>query len=50
MFFLLYEVYETVAEREKHKESIHYRQWRDSVSDWMGKPRASSFYEVIAPR
>ncbi len=37
--FVLYEAYESSEAAAAHKETAHYRKWRDTVSDWMVKPR-----------
>ena len=50
VFFYCMKSMKMLAEREKHKESEHYMQWRDTVSDWMEIPRASNFYKVIVPK
>ena len=38
-YFVLYEAYLSEADAKAHKETEHYRQWRDTVADWMAKPR-----------
>jgi autoinducer 2-degrading protein len=37
--FVLYEAYRSEADAKAHKETEHYRQWRDTVADWMAEPR-----------
>jgi autoinducer 2-degrading protein len=37
--FVLYEAYQSEADAKAHKETGHYRQWRDTVADWMAEPR-----------
>lgn len=37
--FVLYEVYRSEADARAHKETAHYRAWRDTASDWMAAPR-----------
>lgn len=47
--FLLYEVY---ADREAtlaHKETAHYRAWKQGVETMMAAPRTSSAFTVLAP-
>lgn len=39
--FLLYEVYEDEGAASAHKETEHYRQWRDTVAPMMAQPRTS---------
>ena len=47
--FLLYEAYETEAAARAHKETEHYRAWRDTVADWMERPREGIAHLVIRP-
>ena len=37
--FVLVEVYRTTEDPAKHKETMHYKKWRDTVADMMAKPR-----------
>ncbi len=39
--FILVEVYRTPDDPAKHKETEHYKKWRDTVADMMAKPRTS---------
>lgn len=39
--FVLVEVYRTDADPAKHKETAHYKKWRDTVADMMAEPRSS---------
>lgn len=47
--FVLYEAYENVAEAAKHKETPHYKQWRETVADWMALPREGVPYKGLYP-
>lgn len=47
--FLLYEAYETKEAAAAHKETAHYMEWRDKVSNWMAIPRKGIQYKGIAP-
>lgn len=47
--FVLYEAYESAAEAAKHKETAHYKQWRETVADWMAKPRQGVVYSGLFP-
>jgi autoinducer 2-degrading protein len=47
--FVLYEAYENAAEAAKHKETEHYRKWRETVQDWMAQPRSGVHYEGLYP-
>ena len=37
--FILVEVYRTADDPALHKETAHYKKWRDTVSDMMAEPR-----------
>lgn len=37
--FVLYEAYRSAADAAAHKETGHYKTWRDRVADWMAEPR-----------
>ena len=39
--FILVEVYRTPQDPAKHKETEHYKTWRDTVADMMAEPRTS---------
>jgi len=47
--FLLYEAYESEEHAAAHKSTDHYREWRDTVADWMAKPREGVPYTGIRP-
>jgi quinol monooxygenase YgiN len=47
--FVLCEVYRTPAAPAAHKETAHYRRWRDTVADLMAEPRASTRYTAVFP-
>ena len=47
--FVLVEVYRTVEDPAKHKETNHYKKWRDTVEDMMAEPRTSIKYTNIFP-
>lgn len=38
-YFVLYEAYESKEHAAAHKETVHYREWRDKVADMMAEPR-----------
>ncbi|MCB9098411.1 MAG: antibiotic biosynthesis monooxygenase [Anaerolineales bacterium] len=48
--FLLYEAYESEEAAAAHKQTEHYLQWRDTVADWMAKPREGVPHRVIRPQ
>jgi quinol monooxygenase YgiN len=47
--FVLVEVYRTTDDPGRHKETAHYRKWRDTVADMMAEPRTSVKYSNIFP-
>jgi autoinducer 2-degrading protein len=38
-YFVLYEAYRSAGEAALHKQTAHYRTWRDTVAGWMSEPR-----------
>jgi len=47
--FVLVEVYRTPEDPAKHKETAHYKKWRDTVEEMMAEPRRSVKYTNIFP-
>jgi quinol monooxygenase YgiN len=47
--FVLVEVYRTVDDPARHKETPHYQKWRDTVEDMMAEPRSAIKYQNIFP-
>lgn len=47
--FFLYEVYETNDAAAAHKETTHYRKWRDTVAPMMEKPREGHAHSIVKP-
>ena len=47
--FVLYEAYEDADAAAAHKQTDHYRAWRDSVADWMAEPRRGEPYHGLFP-
>ncbi len=47
--FLLYEAFESEEANAAHKKTEHYLKWRETVADWMAKPREGVPYNVIRP-
>jgi quinol monooxygenase YgiN len=47
--FILVEVYKTDDAPAKHKETEHYRTWRDRVEEMMAEPRRSIKLTNIFP-
>ena len=47
--FVLVEVYRTPDDPAKHKETAHYKKWRETVADMMAEPRSSIKYGNVFP-
>ena len=47
--FELVEVYSTSDDPARHKETAHYKKWRDTVADMMAEPRTSIKYINVFP-
>lgn len=47
--FVLVEVYRTADDPARHKETVHYATWRDTVADMMAEPRSAIKYANVFP-
>ncbi len=47
--FVLIEVYRTPEDPAKHKETAHYKKWRDAVAGMMAEPRSSIKFTNVFP-
>lgn len=47
--FVLVEVYRTAGDPAKHKETDHYKKWRDTVAEMMAEPRSAVKYDNVYP-
>ena len=47
--FLLYEAYRSAGDAAAHKETGHYKCWRDTVADWMAEPRQGIPFKGLLP-
>jgi len=47
--FVLVEVYRTKEDPARHKETMHYQQWQETVENMMAKPRTKAVYENVFP-
>ena len=47
--FVLIEVYRTSDDAARHKGTLHYKKWHDTVEDMMSEPRNSIKYSNIFP-
>jgi quinol monooxygenase YgiN len=45
--FVLVEVYRTSQAAVDHKDTAHYKKWRDTVADMMAEPRSSVKYTSL---
>lgn len=48
--FVLVEVYRTPEDPAKHKETAHYKKWRDAVAGMMAEPRSSIKFTNVFPK
>lgn len=47
--FVLYEAYATEGDILAHRETPHYKQWRDTVAPWMEQPRQAIRHKLLFP-
>jgi len=47
--FILYEAYISKESASAHKNTEHYKMWRESVADWMAEPRRGITYTAVRP-
>jgi len=47
--FVLYEAYDSDESSAAHKNTPHYLKWRETVADWMAKPREGIKHNIISP-
>jgi autoinducer 2-degrading protein len=47
--FVLVEVYRDAAAAAAHKETAHYRTWRDAVAPLMAEPRSARRFSALFP-
>lgn len=47
--FVLYEAYRSENAVAAHKETEHYKRWRDTVANWMAKPREGVKHKLLFP-
>lgn len=47
--FLLIEAYRTPEAAAQHKETAHYKKWRDAVAEMMAAPRTSVKFQPVFP-
>jgi (4S)-4-hydroxy-5-phosphonooxypentane-2,3-dione isomerase len=47
--FMLVEVYRTPEDATRHKDTDHYKKWRDTVAPMMAESRSSVKYSNVFP-
>lgn len=47
--FVIYEAYKSDEFAAAHKETTHYKKWRETVADWMAQPRKGEKHIIVAP-
>ena len=47
--YVLYEAYESEEAVRAHKDMAHYLKWRDTVADWMERPRQGFKHLIVYP-
>ncbi|MFX0067072.1 MAG: putative quinol monooxygenase [Candidatus Hermodarchaeota archaeon] len=47
--FFLYEVYREGKDVDAHKETNHYKKWRETVAEMMAKPREGLKHKNLFP-
>jgi len=47
--FLLYEVYRREEDFHAHQRTDHYLRWRETVADWMARPREGVKHHGLFP-
>ena len=48
--FVLYEAYESDEAAAAHKSTPHYLKWKDTVADWMARPREGIKHVILCPQ
>jgi len=48
--FVLYEAYDSEEAVAAHKETEHYKTWRDTVADWMAQTRKGIAHKMLYPQ
>jgi len=47
--FILIEVYRTMDDPARHKDTVHYIMWRDTVAEMMAEPRHAVKFDNVFP-
>jgi len=48
-WFVLYEAYASAEDAVAHKRTSHYKEWRDTVAEWMDTPRKALAFNGLFP-
>ncbi len=48
--FILYEAYASKEASAAHKDTPHYKAWKETVADWMAEPRQGVVFDGLFPR
>ncbi|MGB9621074.1 MAG: antibiotic biosynthesis monooxygenase [Brevinematia bacterium] len=48
-YFVLYEAYDSEESAKAHKETQHYKKWKETVEPFMAKPRQGISFSVVEP-
>ncbi len=48
--FTLYEAYDSEDAAKAHKDTPHYKIWRETVAEWMAKPREGVKHIILSPK
>lgn len=48
--FFLYEVYKSKDDFVRHQQTEHYLRWKQTVAEWMSKPRQGVRHHSVFPR
>ncbi len=48
--FILYEAYRSPQDAAAHKDTAHYRIWRETVASWMAEPRQGVSFKGLFPQ
>ncbi|HBA83146.1 MAG TPA: antibiotic biosynthesis monooxygenase [Verrucomicrobia bacterium] len=48
-YFVFYEAYNSPDDVLAHRETAHYRTWREQVADWMTEPRKGIVFNGLFP-
>lgn len=47
--FTLYEAYATEEYAAAHKNTSHYKKWKETVANWMAQPREGVKHAILFP-